>query len=79
MSEIQQPAEVQLLMQKPGVSALQAWREYRGFSVNEIAGFLMVWPANLVSWERCSNPCNAVLYKLAKKYDCTIAQLMDEA
>lgn len=78
MEEIQQPAEVLALMQKPGVSALQAWREYRGFSLDEIAGFLMVWPANLRSWERCSNPCKAVLYKLAKKYECSIAQLMDD-
>lgn len=77
MAEPQIPPEVISIMESTGATLLQAWREYRQHSLEHVASCLNVWPANLASWERNSNPCDMILNKLAFFYGCSVIDLIE--
>lgn len=71
------PPEVVAIVNREQCTLLKAWRLYRGLSVYDVSSHLRVWPSSFESWERYANPCNDVLYRLAKLYECRISEMID--
>lgn len=70
------PREVAEIMEQTGAKPLKAWRVYRGYSVEHVARMLEVMPLRFAMWERGVNPCNDMLQKLARLYNCRVSELL---
>ncbi len=72
------PHEVVSIMVDKQISLLSAWRHYRGLTQSQVAEQTGIKQANLSNMEKVDNtPHLSTLEKLAKVYNCEVAQLAD--
>lgn len=70
------PPEVSEIMEATGANPLKAWRIYRGYSIEYVASLMEVMPHRFEVWEKSISPCNDMLQKLARFYDCRVSELI---
>jgi transcriptional regulator with XRE-family HTH domain len=56
---------------------LREWREFRGYSLQEVADYLGVYPSSLSRIELAQSPYDQIwLQQLSAKYNCSIIALL---